>query len=691
MPRHCSAAGCKSRDTRDSRKAGVTFHRLPKRENPRRALWILNSKRTGPQGHGPWDPQSDFIYFCSKHFTAESFELSGVSGYRRLKDDALPTVFEASGQKGRAGKRVTRGRPNQGDTGKPARSKAAPQKTVPDGHGEQQTTSDNENGIGEEASCTTEAANGTTAHNSEAWAGPVAAPPPSQTSLDTSAVHLQVPQPACDADPNPEKNADQEPQPPASPPRPPSPSRYMRRLPPPPGFYLPKEHSYAQLCPLVWRKQYDRAIDNLEKALRLLSAARRRENRLRQALSRLQESRLKNTLSRLRDGGGGGGGVRGKEARGGGSKGRLSNTSTGVESSELEGATAEAAEDLDTVVGEDSGSWRGGGGQGQGRGTRGAGGEDDDGCCFYCGRGRGDDEGPRDRQGGSKRDGRRRRLAAKRRRDRTWDDITDDGGGGGGGGDVPSKECYFYYCQTPEAEEDMQLVTTMELPHPQPDKPSEASLRFIANASTSRPLPLVHQQTAQSCVQKMHHVAGAAFQPTVRDSTVRDSGSSASFQLIQSGSSVPPQGQQMLLADVVSSEGQPDSSQQQQQQVYWLQDDGEGNLLLVATPASTEDGDGTPATGLGEDVDTQTIFVSDVGFQSGMLGVADMEGSRAEGEVVCMRVGGGSGGGDGGGLNDRLAGFHTNIRGAVLSGDVREKLKEHLEGFQLQLSNEFID
>ncbi|XP_048086111.1 LOW QUALITY PROTEIN: THAP domain-containing protein 7 [Alosa alosa] len=635
MPRHCSAGGCKSRDTRDSRKAGITFHRLPKRENPRRALWILNSRRTDPQGQGQWDPQSDFIYFCSKHFTKDSFELSGVSGYRRLKDDALPTVFESSAPKGRATKRTTRGRGKQADTGKPASTKARSSKEASGKQESQQTATDSENVTGGEASHTSEAANGENADNQEgADTGSS-----SQASSEIPVTPQQTHQSACDTVSDPVQQP--------SSPRPPSPSRYMRRLPPPPGFYLPREHSYAQLCPLVWRKRYDRAIDNLEKALRLLSAARRRENRLRHALMRLQESRLKSTLSRLREGGGGGGG-RGKESRGargrppfwstqrgggGGGGGAERRASFGsMEDSEAEGA----AEELEEGSGERE--------------------EDDGGCCFYCGRGRDDEtRAPRTAEGDrglDERDAeaRRRRQVAKRGRARKPAETRSDAIR-----DAP-KECFLYYYQTSEKEDDDVQVVTLGLP--EGNKAGGHTLDITTAAS--RPLPVAVPAPAEvSCVQ-VHALAGGAFPAD----TLQDS---PTLQLLQSSASSAPQG--LLLADLVPSEG--GATLVEGQQEYWVQHAADGSVVLLPVSSAEDGGTASTLKGLNEDVETQMIFVSDVGFHR--------EGIRVEGDTIGLRA------------SDRQGSLQSNVKGAVLSGDVKEKLKEHLEGFQLQLSNEFSD
>ncbi|XP_029023332.1 THAP domain-containing protein 7 isoform X1 [Betta splendens] len=226
MPRHCSAGGCKSRDNRETRNAGITFHKLPRRAI-RRKLWITNSHRTDS-----WDPQTDFVYFCSRHFTPDSFELTGCSGIRRLKEDAFPSVFESSSttKTKRAG--------IQQDNGEPTVQRSVAEKE---------------------------------SHEN--------IPVFSQELLGVT----QLPQQELSPSPPPESH-------------PTSPSRYMRRLPPPPGFYLSKEHSYAQLCPLLWRRRYNQAIDCLEKAVRQLHASRRRENRLRSTLTRLRKKQLKHTL-----------------------------------------------------------------------------------------------------------------------------------------------------------------------------------------------------------------------------------------------------------------------------------------------------------------------------------------------------------------------------------------------------------
>lgn len=547
------------------------------------------------------------------------------------------------------------------------RTKTRSSKEATDQDDVQQAAKEPENVTGGDGISSSEAANGEGDRQQVAESGSSL-----QASSETPMTPLETNQSAC--------NAASDPLEPPSSPRPPSPSRYMRRLPPPPGFYLPREHSYAQLCPLVWRKRYDRAIDNLEKALRLLSAARRRENRLRHALTRLQESRLKSTLSRLRDVG-----SRGKDGRGGGTRGRPPSWSTqrsggegagggggvgethrpergaslgSTEDSEAEGAT----EDVE-VRGEEAGGWRG---QGRARGG-GEREEDDGGCCFYCGRGRNDEEASRDRvlrtTGMDERDSEvsRRRQVAKRGRGRKPVETRNDREVR----DTP-KECYLYYYQTSEREEDGQVIT-LGLPQPQRDMAMEACTDI--HSHPLQPLSVVHQQADSGCVQ-LHSLTGTAFPTTV---TLQDSASTPAIQLLTSGSSLP---QGLMLTDLVPNEG---TTMVEGQQEYWVQHAADGSMVLLPV-SSPEDGGTVTIRGLTEEMETRAIFVSDVGFHSSQA--EDREGIRVESDAVSLRVSGPS---------DKQGGLQSNVKGVVLSGDVKEKLKEHLEGFQLQLSNEFND
>ena len=86
MP-NCSAIGCTNRSS--DKDGTVSFHRLP---TTRRNIWLTKIKRKGGE-------KLTDIRICSNHFEEECFErdlkaeLMGTDSRKRLKRDAVPTLF----------------------------------------------------------------------------------------------------------------------------------------------------------------------------------------------------------------------------------------------------------------------------------------------------------------------------------------------------------------------------------------------------------------------------------------------------------------------------------------------------------------------------------------------------------------------------------------------------------------------
>ncbi|XP_065920854.1 THAP domain-containing protein 5-like isoform X2 [Dysidea avara] len=94
MPRRCVAADCKT-----TSRMGYSLHSFPTDENMRRR-WTSAVKRYRKD----WDGPSTSFLLCSRHFTEDSFETEGslyrdtfgIPAQKRLKPDAVPTVFPKS-------------------------------------------------------------------------------------------------------------------------------------------------------------------------------------------------------------------------------------------------------------------------------------------------------------------------------------------------------------------------------------------------------------------------------------------------------------------------------------------------------------------------------------------------------------------------------------------------------------------
>ncbi|XP_006277085.1 THAP domain-containing protein 7 [Alligator mississippiensis] len=296
MPRHCSAAGCCTRDTRETRGRGISFHRLPKKDNPRRVMWLENCRRKDPSGQGLWDPTSKYIYFCSKHFEKSCFEMMGISGYHRLKEGAIPTIFESFSKTHRAAKV----KPSGQESDSPKLVRAGRRWRHDPGQVEQKAP------FCVDVSCFPEEEPVSASSPAAAPAGEhrslpaVPGPLPQKVNLEDKHdvilaslldILLEHPPEATGGEEATAKPALPEAETPPlapEPVRPVSPSLYMLRLPPPAGAYIQTEHSYQVGSALLWKRRAEAALDALDKAQRQLQACKRREQRLRLRIGELQ-------------------------------------------------------------------------------------------------------------------------------------------------------------------------------------------------------------------------------------------------------------------------------------------------------------------------------------------------------------------------------------------------------------------
>uniref|UniRef100_A0A8C4NJ04 THAP-type domain-containing protein n=1 Tax=Dicentrarchus labrax TaxID=13489 RepID=A0A8C4NJ04_DICLA len=82
----CSAFGCTNRSTKGS---GIHFFRFPLSDHDRLMRWWINMKRIN------WSPTTT-SRLCSVHFEEDQFSIDNRTGRKRLKDTAVPTIFNFS-------------------------------------------------------------------------------------------------------------------------------------------------------------------------------------------------------------------------------------------------------------------------------------------------------------------------------------------------------------------------------------------------------------------------------------------------------------------------------------------------------------------------------------------------------------------------------------------------------------------